>query len=117
MKPESQDTKFGVSVNISTSYLSAARENDELVLIGRVIKEGASSSSLQIWEKSQLKEPPLFPGKRLAFLESDILLKNGDKFIVKGAHTKFLSWLRLFQVKFNVFTIISDLVVQVETKL
>jgi len=69
MKPESQDTKFGVSVNISTSYLSAARENDELVLIGRVIKEG----------------------KRLAFLESDILLKNGDKFIVKGAHTKFLS--------------------------
>ena len=48
MKPEMSDTKFGVSVDISTSYLSAARENDELLLIGRVIKEGTSSSS-QIW--------------------------------------------------------------------
>ena len=32
----------------------------------------------------------IIPGKRLAFLESDILLKNGDKIVVKGAHTKFL---------------------------
>ena len=31
-----------------------------------------------------------FPGKRLAFLESDILIKDGNRFVVKGAHTKFL---------------------------
>ena len=40
MKPEMSDTKFGVSVDISTSYLSAARVDDELLLVGRVIKEG-----------------------------------------------------------------------------
>ena len=49
MKPEMSETKFGVSVDISTSYLSAARENDELLLVGRVIKEGTCSSSSRIW--------------------------------------------------------------------
>ena len=48
MKPEMSDTKFGVSVDISTSYLSAARVNDELLLIGRVVKEGTSVSVIFI---------------------------------------------------------------------
>ena len=69
-----------------------------------------SPSSSQIREISQLKGLALFPGKRLAFLESDILLKNGDKIVVKGAHTKFL-W-DCASSEINVFTIISDLVIE-----
>ena len=68
VKPDMEDTRLGVSVDMSLSYLSAARADDELLLVGRVVKEG----------------------KRLAFLESDILLKEGGKVVVKGVHTKFL---------------------------
>ncbi len=49
-------------------YLSAAKVDDELVMTGRVIKEG----------------------RTLAFLEGDIVRKADNKLLVKGTHTKFL---------------------------
>jgi acyl-coenzyme A thioesterase PaaI-like protein len=69
VKEEMELPNFGVSVDLNLSFVKAAKPNDELLFVGRAIKTG----------------------KRLAFLEGDILLREGNKLLVRGTHTKLLA--------------------------
>ncbi|XP_023346911.1 acyl-coenzyme A thioesterase 13 [Eurytemora carolleeae] len=57
----------GVSVDMSLSYLKAAKIGEEIFIEARTLKKG----------------------RTLAFLECEIKNKNGD-LLVKGSHTKFI---------------------------
>ncbi|CEF67730.1 Acyl-coenzyme A thioesterase 13 [Strongyloides ratti] len=58
--------KPGVSVDMTISYLSSAKPGDTIILEGNVLRLG----------------------KRIAFTEGSIYLKENNSLIVKGLHTK-----------------------------
>ncbi|EGD78583.1 hypothetical protein PTSG_09275 [Salpingoeca rosetta] len=60
--------RAGVSVDINTSYLRAAKEGEELLITGQVLKTG----------------------KKLGFTQVDIARKSDNEVLVTGRHTKAL---------------------------
>jgi len=58
----------GVSVDMSLSYIKAAKLGEEILIEGRTLKKG----------------------RTLAFLECEIKSKESGDLLVKGSHTKFI---------------------------
>lgn len=61
-------TRAGVSVEISTSFMTAAEQGDRVRCVGKLLKGG----------------------KRLAFTQVDLYRKSDGKLIASGRHTKHL---------------------------